>query len=93
MHTTLGHCITCTNLQMLNCEQYLNTLQAVYSTNIWYGCKYTHIYTAHTPSVDEAVSTVGVSASDVAEGVVDVSLLVTGGSGRPESVVTVPVGG
>lgn len=52
----------------------------------------THTHT-HTPSVDEAVSTVGVSASDVAEGVADVSLLVTGGSGRPESVVTVPVGG
>jgi len=56
----------------------------------------THISTCmctctHKPSVDAAVSTVGVSASDVAEGVAEVSLLATGGG--PESVVTVPVGG
>jgi len=69
------------------------TLQSLQMNTVYTNSTPTYTQHTHTPSVDEAVSTVGVSTSDVAEGVVDVSLLVTCGSGRPESVVTVPVGG
>ena len=85
MHITLVLLIFARHLQA--CTQYKHKHTIVHACTV-----HTHTHThKQTPSVDAAVSTVGVPASDVAEGVVDVSLLVTGRG--PESVVTVPVGG